>query len=130
MLNVDISTLRDISAWVRSFAAANGFPEAHVDDVDLCIHEVVANVARHGYRTWPAGPIAIRLERLESGLRATVEDEAPPFNPFDHEEPREPQSIEEASIGGYGIHIVRSLSTDVRYRREGGRNVVSMLFAG
>lgn len=121
--------LRELSDWVRSFALAGGLPAARADAVEQCLNEAIANVLVHGYRDRPSRPITIRLERpVGGGLQMTIEDVAPPFNPLEHPRFRPATSIDEASIGGYGIHLLRTLASALHYRREEGRNVLSILF--
>lgn len=121
--------LRNLSHWARSFALDRGLTAARADDVELCLNEAVANVMLHGYRDQPCRPITIRLEQLtDGGLQMTIEDVAPPFNPLERPPFRPPRSIDEASIGGYGIHLLRTIASGLRYRREDGRNVLSIFF--
>jgi serine/threonine-protein kinase RsbW len=37
-------------------------------------------------------------------------------------------SLEEAKIGGWGIHIVRRLTDELRYHRSAGRNHLTLIF--
>jgi anti-sigma regulatory factor (Ser/Thr protein kinase) len=59
-------------------------------------------------------------------VTVTVEDDGVPFNPLEATEPDLDRPLEERSIGGLGIHLVKNLMDDVEYRREAGRNYLVM----
>ena len=55
-------------------------------------------------------------------LRISFVDDGLPFDPLAFRGPDLDGPAEERGIGGLGIHIVRSLVHQARYRREGDRN--------
>ena len=55
-------------------------------------------------------------------LRISFVDDGRPFDPLAFRRPDLEEATEERGIGGLGIHIVRSLVHQARYRHEGGRN--------
>jgi serine/threonine-protein kinase RsbW len=59
-------------------------------------------------------------------LRVTVADNAPAFNPLTVSTPNLEEPLGERAVGGLGIHLVRTLMDDVRYRRQNGRNHVRL----
>ena len=50
------------------------------------------------------------------------------FDPWEAPEPVRPTSLEEAPIGGLGIHLMRRVSDGLGYRRDGGGNVLTLEF--
>ena len=57
---------------------------------------------------------------------ATVEDDGVPFDPRDAPLPDLDASLDERQAGGLGMHLVRSTMDGIDYRREGGRNVLTV----
>ena len=55
-------------------------------------------------------------------LRISFVDDGQPFDPLAFRGPDLEEAAEERGIGGLGIHIVRSLVDQARYRREDDRN--------
>jgi serine/threonine-protein kinase RsbW len=94
--------------------------ERFVDDVRLCVSEAVTNVVRHAYVGRPAGEVDVVVERDERELVVSVSDtgNGPPL-------PRDrPQE------GGYGLEIIRKLSTrHAICGRPGGGTELHMVFA-
>jgi len=115
------------SEWARTLAARSGLPEERVGALDLCIVELVSNVVMHSYRGAP-GEIRLDLALDDVGAMLTVTDSGPPFDPLSAPAPTVPASLEEAKIGGYGIHLVRSSADACLYRRRDGRNIFIACF--
>jgi len=55
-----------------------------------------------------------------------VEDDGQPFDPLAVPEPDTAKSLEERTIGGLGIHLVRKLMDNLEYKRQGERNLLIM----
>jgi anti-sigma regulatory factor (Ser/Thr protein kinase) len=85
-------------------------------------------VVDHSYREQP-GEIRLELD-LEPPEAAilTVIDEGPAFDPLSVPPPVIPASLDDAPVGGLGIHLVRSYADACEYKRHGGRNVFTAYF--
>jgi serine/threonine-protein kinase RsbW len=59
-------------------------------------------------------------------LTLSIEDEGVPFNPLEKKDPEVPADLIDVRIGGLGIHIVRKLMDDIRYKRKQGKNKLTM----
>lgn len=117
----------EASAWARALADRAGLGEARTYALDLCIVELVTNVVGHGYRDGP-GVIRLELDLAPTAAVLTVLDTAPAFDPLSVPAPAKPASLDEAPIGGYGVHMVRSTAMGCRYERRDGWNVFTASF--
>ena len=117
----------DASAWARTLAQKAGLSEDRVYALDLCIVEIVSNVVDHSYRG-AAGEIRVDLGIAGDAAIVTISDEGPVFDPLSVAPPATPASLDDARVGGYGIHMVRSTADDCRYERREGRNVFTAYF--
>ena len=104
------------------FAEENGASEA-ARRLELCLEELLTNLATHGAGAAPPA-VSVALSVEAGSVRVRVEDDGAPFDPLREELPHLSESLEERSIGGLGIHLVRSFATELDYSRGGGRNVV------
>jgi len=116
----DAAGVARASDWLRTICAQAGLPPALVERADLCLSELLANIAEHTGAG--AGPVSVRLDLIADGLRFRVEDRGPPFDPLAYQTAARPHSLATARIGGLGIHLVRSFADDIRYERANGRN--------
>ncbi|WP_448206996.1 ATP-binding protein [Azospirillum sp. sgz302134] len=113
-----------LAEWVEAFVARAGLPAEAAFRVNLCFDELIANVRTHGR----AATIRVGLELEEGALRGWLEDDGAAHDPFANPQyPDLTAGIADRPVGGLGIHLVRQSATEVAYRREGGRNVTSLL---
>ena len=117
----------EVSAWARSLAGRAGLSEERIDGIDLCIVELVSNVVDHGYHG-AAGEIRVDLDFDGRAAVLTVTDAAREFDPLSVAPPAVPELIEDAKIGGYGVHLVRSTAARCKYERRADRNVFTAWF--
>ena len=117
----------EASAWARELAAAAGLPEDTAYALDLCVVEIVSNVVDHSYRGGP-GEIRVELELDAAGAVVSILDHGPAFDPLSVPAPAAVASLEEASIGGMGIQMVRATAGGCRYERRDGSNVFTAWF--
>jgi len=101
-------------------------PSRTLYSVNLALDELVTNVILYGYEEGSEKEIAVKLETTKDGLVASVADEAKPFNPLNVAAPDLKAPLEERQLGGLGIHLVRSLMDHVSYKREKGKNVLTI----
>jgi sigma-B regulation protein RsbU (phosphoserine phosphatase) len=119
-----LTELPGICRWTRDLCARAGIEEAAALDLELCVHELVANLVLHGGATARFAPVRVSLAFDGGSARVRIEDSGRPFDPLLEPERPVPASFEELTLGGYGIPIVRRLARDLRHRREGDRNIL------
>ena len=124
----DTSELRPLAGWIQEFAARRGLSAAATYDLDLGLHEAVANIIQHGCEEGREHRIRIRLEAAEEAIRIRIEDDARPFNPLEVPAPTVPASLEETPAGGRGLPLLRLLMRELRYEHAGGHNILTLLF--
>src|SRR5262245_33550078 len=73
--------------------------------------------------------IAIELERDGATLVARIEDTGCEFDPTQFSPLSMAKSLEDAKIGDYGIHLLRSFASGMHYERREGRNRLTLRFA-
>ena len=112
---------------LETFADRHALPPATVSALCLALEEVVANAIRHGYSDGQRGAVRVGLTIDGARIIATVEDEAPPFDPFSLPPPDTTAPLEDRAIGGLGVHLVRSLMNEARYDRTPTGNRVTLV---
>ncbi len=103
-----------------------GFAGKQILDMQLAVEEAFINIIRHGYHG-AYGAILIAIDFQEGRLTVTIEDDAPPYDPTRFQEPDFSADLEKRPIGGLGIHLMRSLSDEMRYDFETGKNRLKLI---
>jgi serine/threonine-protein kinase RsbW len=125
-LRNDRKELGRLSALIDRFGEDHRLSADSITNVNLVLDEIVANVIRHGRLDGADREIDISLLLDGSELAIEVADEGIAFDPVAAPAPNLDVPIEERRPGGLGIHIVKSLADTVAYRREGGRNYLTV----
>jgi serine/threonine-protein kinase RsbW len=124
----DLSELARVGAWVNAWSRRHEIPSETAQRVDVCAAELITNIMCYAYADDSEHRIALRLDRDEDRLSLQIDDDGRPFDPSDMDEPTKAMSLEEAKIGGLGVHIVRSFSDELYHRRSDGRNHLTLIF--
>lgn len=130
-LHLKVETRHDeldrVSAAIEDFALEANWPLDLAFKVNLALEEVVINVMNYGHDDG-LHDIDIILTTEEDSLTIEIVDDGRPFDPLnDAPIPNVNAELEERNIGGLGIHLVRKMMDDVRYRREEGKNHLTLV---
>jgi anti-sigma regulatory factor (Ser/Thr protein kinase) len=127
------SQLEDLTLvwpWVEALGRQYSVPADTQFAIQLCLEEALSNIVRHGYGAQPSYPITV--ECAASGVAElvfTVEDHAPPFDPFAAAPPPAPTSIQELQPGGQGIRLMQKFATRLEYQHLTHGNRLTLAFA-
>ncbi|MDM0117363.1 ATP-binding protein [Variovorax sp. J22R133] len=127
IVDSELHELSRVHAWVLEWAERQGLEPRVLQNLDLCSTEVVTNIVTHAGSDGPQR-ILLRLGWQGDVVALEVQDDGSRFDPRLMPEPRRPTSLHDAHVGGWGIPIVRRFSDDLHYRREDGRNCLTLLF--
>lgn len=112
--------MSDLTEKVIAFLSEQGVDSRASHHVALVFEEVLANLATHGNcRDIPA-KIAVRVS--PDKVIGEIIDAGPPFDPQLAPEPPLHVLADDRPIGGLGLHLVRQLSSDLRYARQNDQN--------
>ncbi len=117
-LDPDIAAIPPLLDWVKACCAEIGLGDDAAYRMALVLEEAVVNVIEHGFDGRP-GPhrLLVRLDADAATLAAEVIDNGSPFDPAAVAPPDLSLPLAERSAGGLGIHLIRTMTDRVRYRR-------------
>ena len=125
-LPVDLREIERLNKIVRQFGDLHEVPSRTLYAVNLALDEVVTNVVRHGFEDPSGQEILAEVTVKGEDLTTVVADPGRAFNPLDVPPPDLHAPLAERTLGGLGVHLVRSLMDSVEYRRDNGKNVLTM----
>ena len=117
-----IEELARISAAVEELAESEDWSPALAFRVNLVLEEFGINVINYAHE---GGVHDFEITLLSEPETLTIEitDDGIPFNPLeDNPEPDTSAPMDERPVGGLGLHLVRSMTEEMRYERQNSRN--------
>lgn len=114
-----------LSRIVECFGRSQQLTRKAIFAMNLALDELFTNLVEHGCRDGCEHTARISLSCKAGVVTIEMEDDGCPFDPLSAPEP-DCGSINAPRIGGYGIHLVRSLSETIEYRRCGGKNILRL----
>lgn len=85
------------------------------NQIDLIVEEIFVNICNYSNAT----EVIINMSYDDNSLILEFIDDGFNFNPLEMGEHQMPDSIEEATIGGLGVHLVKNLSDNLEYDYDG-----------
>ena len=125
----DSGELERVGEAVDEFSERHGFPHEDRFQVQLCIEEILTYIVEHGLDDAGAHRIEVHLEMNdeERSLAIRTVDDGGELEPGSFQFQPGPDTIQEESVvEGLGLHLVRTYTDELRYRRENGRNHLSL----
>ena len=115
------------AAAIETFGREHAISSDDISAVNLALDEVLANIISHAYAPDSRHAIHVRVTVDDRTIDVVVEDDGRPFNPLTWPPPDLEVPLEQRPVGGLGLHIARSVVDDIAYRREGKKNVLTLV---
>ena len=126
-----------VKALLESIPAVTEFIDAELEaldcpmkaqmQIDVAIDEMFSNIAHYAYEN-EVGDAIVRFGFDADTRTASIvfEDNGISFDPLAKADPDVTLNAEERGIGGLGIFLVKKTMDRVEYRREDGRNILTI----
>lgn len=121
-----LENIHEVMSFVTSFAVTMELPPDRIMALEMSVEEALVNIVKYAYPE-TAGYFEVSC-RLTSDNKIIVEisDEGIPFDVLAKADPDVTLGVEERQIGGLGIYLMKKLMNEVRYRREDGKNILTL----
>ena len=124
----DLGELERIQAAVEELEQEAALAPDIVYQVNLVLEELAVNVINYGHAGDPNHEIEIVFDWDADRLAIEMVDDAPAFNPLeDAPDPDLDSALEDRPVGGLGVYLVHTLMDELYYRREQGRNHLTLI---
>ena len=127
-MEAQLDEIECIHAVVEILAEAEAWEPELLFQIKLVLEEIGTNIVKYGYDEEGKKDIRITLTSESDTLTMDIVDDGKPFDPFaDAPEPDLDSPVPERPIGGLGVYLVQKLMDEARYRREDGKNHVTLI---
>ncbi len=130
IFNADPAAVREALAELLAAPPVRALSPDDLGTVELVLAEVLNNVAEHAY-AGGSGPVEVDLRATAAGLACCVADIG--LGMPDGKLPAgqlpdiRPDALDDLPEGGFGWHLIRSLTADLTYARSAGQNRLSFV---
>lgn len=123
----------DLDSVSRAFEYSESFFSNLGSDTDLedaffstniVLDEIISNIIKYSETS---SDIEVELSISTSFVKVVIKDEGKPFNPTLHiSDLSKFKSVDDFPVGKVGIKIVKEISDNISYKREKGKNVLTI----
>ena len=122
-----LEELTRLTEVVENLGEQEDWSLALVGKVNLVLEELAMNTINHGHDEG-LHEITVTFNSTDETLTIDVVDDGKPFDPLtDAPVPDVNAPMHERPIGGLGVFLVRKLMDELTYRREEGRNHLTLV---
>lgn len=114
--------------FAEDFAGRCSLPDPERSRLLIILEELFTNAVRYGCPAGaPEGVIEIALAAKPGHIKIDFSDGGIPFDPLAQDAPEFDRPLSGRPEGRLGLHIVRELVHEAWYRRERGRNRLTLV---
>ncbi len=126
-MEAKVENLNRVLAFVDEALEQVNCPVKTQMQLDVAVEELFVNIASYAYAPG-TGDAVIQIETGREPLSVSITfiDGGVPYDPLAKPDPDITLSAEERQIGGLGIYMVKKSMDDMRYRREDGKNILTI----
>lgn len=114
------------SQWINDLIPQYGFSDKLLFQADLVLTETITNIIDHAFPDSQTHDISVALRCETPSLFIKIIDQGVPFNPLEDHQVHVSDTLDEAGLGGLGIHLIKSYAHDCAYVRENDSNIFSL----
>ena len=126
-IEAGVENIQTVTDFVDRELEALECPLRQQTQISVAVDEIVSNVANYAYVPG-TGSLTVNFDFEEQDRTAvlTFIDNGIPYDPLQKEDPDVTLSADKREIGGLGIFLVRKMMDDMIYRREDGKNILTL----
>lgn len=98
-----------------------GFSALQCKRINIIVDEIAGNIVKYAYSV-NEGKMQVFMQFHKKYIKLCFMDCGIPYNPLIQEKPDINLPLENRSIGGLGIHMVRQLTHKMKYKRKNKKN--------
>ena len=125
-LTNDVMEVPRLTDFINDVCQSLGIEEVLTMQLTLAVEEAAVNVMNYAYEPGTLGTVDLDAEAGDGELKIIISDSGVAFDPTQKAEADITLTAEERPIGGLGIFLVRQIMDDVSYRRQDGRNILTL----
>jgi len=111
---------------VQEFGRKKQLDERQIFGLALALEECACNIVEHAYHREAQQKFQVIVEHTGQAVCIELRDRGPEFDPTQERAAKAATNEEDRPPGGWGVSLVRHYMDEIRYRREGGENILRL----
>ena len=129
ILKPEIRELKTLDKKVTELLEPYDINKSTLMNLKLIIEEIFSNICNYAYPQKDKDDlIKIKMDFCENILKIRMNfiDTGIQFNPPEVKNPKSPNTIDDAQIGGLGISIMKEYADDIQYEYINNKNILTI----
>lgn len=126
ILPAKMENLGKLLDFVRENATKSGLTKKDATQIIVAAEEGIINIINYAYPGGD-GEVSVICEDTGDKFAIILEDQGIPFDPLSLPEPDVELPIEDRTIGGLGIFMIKNIMDNVIYEREDDWNIFTLI---
>lgn len=122
----DINAVSQLNEFIDMLCEELGIDMPTNMALNLALEEAVVNVMSYAYLEGTKGEVGVEAAADDDRIVFVITDSGKPFDPTKKDEVDTTLPLEERSIGGLGIHLIRQIMDEVKYQRRENQNILTL----
>lgn len=127
-LGNDFAELYRLAQLTRDILKPLALSEEALFRIDLVLEELATNIVKYGFDDKERHLIRFEFRLQPRNVEIKLIDDGVAFDPFAGPDKQLPSTLEEAQVGGLGVHLVKLYTSAFGYERREGRNITTLSF--
>ena len=124
----ELDELQKVNAAIEELAEEENWSPDVTFQIGLAVEELGVNIVNYGHDDDNDHEIRIVISSEDEAITIEIEDDGHAFNPLsDAPEPDLDAEVEDRTVGGLGIHLVRTMMDEVHYQRQQNKNCLTLV---
>ena len=125
-LTNDLEEIAVVGARIDEFCELHHLPPQVAYAVNVSVDELLNNTISYGFADGAPHTIELSLRLDPDTVVVQIVDDGQEFEASAVPEPDTDAALEERDVGGLGLFLVHQMMDRVEFRREDGRNIVTI----
>jgi len=118
--------LRIVRDFVKKNIPKDKFDKSVVEQIVLSVDEACSNIIEHSYEMDDSKEFFLTMKCNDKKVQFVIEDNGTGMNVSQAVKPDIKKYVKDRKEGGLGKHIIKTVMDNVRYKKRGNRNILSL----
>lgn len=125
-ISAEIANLDRVLEFIEGNLEAHEASMKATTQIAIAVEEIYVNIAHYAYGD-STGDATIQVSYKDRDIYITFIDSGMPYDPLAKPDPDITLPASEREIGGLGIYMVKKSMDDVIYKRDGDKNILTLV---